>query len=104
MIYHNQNKDHYPELTACERRDMTKRFIAISGPEYHEVTVTLLEFTEDDVMGDSAIVEWHDDSDPLPDFLTRQTVSYASWYILRAAKPGDVVTVKIRSDDVGLGI
>lgn len=72
-----------------------KRFIAISGPEYVDVSLVVIRHEDD-----YTIVDWLDGDEP--DAIFRRQVSYASWFMLRNTLEGDSATVKIRSDDAGL--
>lgn len=72
-----------------------KRFIAMSGPEYTDVPLRIVRHEPD-----FTVVDWMVDNEI--DAIFRRQVSYASWYYLRASERGDLVMVKIRSDDVGL--
>ena len=74
-----------------------KRFVAISGPEYLDTPLKVIRHEDD-----YTIVDWMDGDEP--DAIFRRQVSYASWYWLGSTEPGEIVVVKIRSDDVGLSI
>lgn len=92
MIYHNQNKDHFPAQTLRERAACTKRFVEINGPEYRMVEVVVDSHHSENasrVMIGRQYVH-----------LRRRNLSYASWFILRAAEVGETVTVKVRCDEV----
>ncbi len=92
MIYHNQNKDHFPAQSLRERAACTRRFVEISGPEYLDRPGIVARHSK----SFSTLTASND---------TRYTVSpedvsFASWYILRAAEPGETVILKMRVDDV----
>lgn len=95
MTYSHKIPENCAPHIAALQRDMTKRFISMSGPDY--VDVSLLVVWHDPV---HVVVDWQDGEGP--EVLFPRQVSYASWYILQAAMAGETVTVKIRSDDVGL--
>lgn len=95
MTYSHKIPDNCAPHIAALQRDMTKRFISMSGPDY--VDVPLLVVWHDPA---HVVVDWQDGEGP--EVLFPRHISLASWYILQAAEVGAVVMVKVRADDVGL--
>ncbi len=72
----------------------TKRFLEISGPDYIDTEVTVRRHGDKStwiMIGRETMK------------LNRSKVSYASWFMLRQAAPGDTVSIKIRCDEVAAG-
>ena len=77
-----------------ERTEATRVWIEFSGPLYAEMNLIILGHRVE-----TTRVRWADD--PTDNFtLHSRSVSIASWYMMRAAKPGDRIMLKCRCDDV----
>ncbi len=84
----------YPEQGPKERAAEIKRIVAVSGPAYEDMSVTVIAHQID-----ATEVEFT--GCPGARFFPPQSkMSLCSWLYLRAAEPGETVILKMRVDDV----
>ncbi len=83
----------YPHMDAIYGADARQLWIERSGPMYAEVEINVLEVFPD---CDLAMIEYEDES---RDVLGPPDMSYASWQMLRQAKSGEALALKLRIDD-----